>query len=151
MLDAKVGFNGNVNLNFNEKEKHSTGVNREEIYEQLYRPLLLINTCWIQHAKEINTLLEKMAKCIEFTKEPFYRMYNEINNYNANFVKYLSLGRISSKYKQSSAELVQCALFLENHFDDEKIDRDFIKNAIRIHEISNRILDMLRYDFGFQV
>ena len=150
MLDAKIGFNGDVNLNFR-KNASQVDDNKEELYEQLYKPLLLVNTCWLRHAEEVNLLLEKKENCVALSKEPFYKMYSEITKYNANFVKCFSLGKISSKYKPLSNELVQCALYLEKHFGDEIIDKNFIKNAIRIHERCGRILDMLRYDFGFQV
>ncbi len=151
MLDANVGFNGDLNFNFKGRENISSEMRKEEIYEQLYKPLLLIDSCWRRHAEEVKPLLDKSANCVALSKEFFYEMYNEIISYNANFVKCLSLGKILPKYKQFSAELVQCAIFLEKHLDDDVADKAFFKNAIRIHEICNKILDMLRYDFGFQV
>ena len=150
MLDAKIGFNGDVNLNF-KRNTSQEDCNKEEIYELLYKPLLLVNTCWLQHAEEVKPLLDKTTNCLAISKKPFYEIYNEIINYNTNYVKYMSLGRISSKYKQLSTELIQCALYIEKHINDETIDKNFIKNTINIHKICDRILDMLRYDFDFQV
>ena len=151
MLDANIGFNGNVNLDFKGGSIQSDAIHKEEIYEQLYKPLLQIDTYWRQHAEEVKQLLEKKEDCINLSKDPFYKMYGEIINYNSNFVKCLSLGKILPKYKQLSRELVQSAIFLEKRFDDVAVDNVFVKNAIRIHEICNKILDMLRYDFKFQV
>ena len=72
MLDAKIGFNGDVNLNFR-KNASQVDDNKEELYEQLYKPLLLVNTCWLQHAEEVNLLLEKRKIVSLYQKNHFTR------------------------------------------------------------------------------
>ena len=58
-------------------------------------------------------------------------MIGEAASYNANFVKCLSLGKILPKYKQFSAELVQCAIFLEKHLDDDVADKVYTRDLFR--------------------
>lgn len=134
MLDANASLIGKLNVNLNKNSSTQTSDLKTLIYKDLYEPLLYVSTYWHKFKVSIEPLLEHKVNQLEISKTPHWIIFSKIIEYNNNYVRHLSLGNITNKYKQSSSRLIS---------NCEELEEDFKLPETKVIEILQNIIDTL--------
>lgn len=123
---------------------------KEKIYEELFKNLLHIKECLNEHHKDYKN---NDGKFIEFRPDVMRICYSYGAKFLENLQKHISIGNLGNKYKNHTSVLKQCLLQLDKDLDDADYSGYWggENNFVHLIEPTDKLIEMMKYDFGFNV
>lgn len=123
---------------------------KEKIYEDLFKNLLHIKECLKEHHKDYKN---NDGQYIAFRSDVLKVCYSYGAKFLENLQKHISIGNLDTKYRNHTGTLKQCLLQLDKDLDDA--ERSGVwegeHNLVHLIEPTGKLIEMMMYDFGFNV
>lgn len=121
---------------------------KEKLYDDLFENLLHIKECINEHHKDYKT---NNGEFIKFHPDVIRLCYSYGAKFLENLQKHISIGNIESKYKNHAIILKQCLLQIDKDVSESDITGKWNgeKNFIHLIEPTDKLIEMMKHDFGF--
>lgn len=150
MLDMNNKIADKVTLVEFSKTDSNTRDLKEKLYDDLFKNLLLIKKCIIEHTKDlkmnddefIKVRLDEIRSCYSYGT----KFYN-------NLKRHISIGNVDDKYENHANTLGYYLLQINKALTEADktgvwLGEEYFRN---LNEPIDKLLDMMNYDFGFAI
>ena len=150
MLDMNNKIDDEVTLLKVGKSDFITCNLKEKLYDDLFKNLLHIKECIIEHHKDYKT---NNGKYVEFRPDVIRLCYFYGAKFLENLQKHISIGNVESKYKNHTMALKQCLLQIDKDISESDITGKWIgeNNFVHLIEPTDKLIEMMKHDFEFTI
>ena len=123
---------------------------KEKLYDDLFKNLLHIKECINEHYKDYKI---NDGKLTEFRPDVIRVCYSYGAKFLENLQKHISIGNVESKYKNHTKTLKQCLLQIDKDISESDITGEWNgeNNFVHLIEPTDKLIEMMKHDFGFVI